>query len=148
MTEASFRIAIPDDQIDALRQKLRLTRFPDELENAGWEYGAPLADIRRLVERWQNGYDWKEHEAQINTELPQFTRDIEVAGHGTLNIHYVHKKSEVPDAIPLIFVHGCTCRISDTKSSSFFLQGLVTSWKFGKFCLSWSSLLPITLVSM
>jgi len=29
-----------------------------------------------------------------------------VAGHGTLNIHYVHQKSDVPDAIPLLFVHG------------------------------------------
>jgi hypothetical protein len=131
-----------------LCQKLKLTRFPDELENAGWEYGAPLADIRRLVERWQNGYDWKEHEAQINAELPQFTRDIEVVGRGTLNIHYVHKKSEVPNAIPLIFVHECTCNISGMKSFSFFFQGLVTFWKFGKSCLSWSRLLPITLVSM
>jgi hypothetical protein len=30
-----------------------------------------------------------------------------VVGHGTLNIHYVHQKSAVPDALPLLFVHGC-----------------------------------------
>ncbi|KAJ6498723.1 Alpha/Beta hydrolase protein [Mycena vulgaris] len=106
MTESIFRIAIPDQQLDELRQKLKLTRLPDELEDAGWEYGAPLTDIRRLIERWQNGYDWRENEAQINAELPQFTRDIAVTSHGTLNIHYVHQKSEVPDAIPLLFVHG------------------------------------------
>jgi len=35
-----------------------------------------------------------------------FTRDIEVDGQGTLNIHYVHKKSEVENAVPLLFVHG------------------------------------------
>ncbi|KAJ7082973.1 Alpha/Beta hydrolase protein [Mycena epipterygia] len=106
MTEAVFKIAIPDEQIEQLRQKLKLTRLPDELENAGWEYGSPLADIKRLVARWENDYSWREHEAQINAELPQFTRDIEVTGHGILNIHYVHQKSEVPDAIPLLFVHG------------------------------------------
>ncbi|KAJ7166350.1 Alpha/Beta hydrolase protein [Mycena crocata] len=106
MTETIFKIAVPDERIDELRQKLKLTRLPDELENAGWEYGAPLADIRRLLEKWQSEYDWRAHEAQINNELPQFTRDIEVVGHGTLNIHYVHQKSQVPDAIPLLFVHG------------------------------------------
>ncbi|KAJ7877019.1 Alpha/Beta hydrolase protein [Mycena leptocephala] len=95
MTESIYKIAIPDERIDELRQKLRLTRLPDELDDAGWDYGVPLADIRRL-----------EHEAQINAELPQFTRDIDVVGHGTLNIHYVHQKSAVPDALPLLFVHG------------------------------------------
>ncbi|KAI0671039.1 alpha/beta-hydrolase [Trametes maxima] len=35
-----------------------------------------------------------------------FTRDIAVEGHGPLNIHYVHQKSEVANAIPLLFVHG------------------------------------------
>lgn len=107
MDESIFQIAVPDEQIDELRRKLSLTRLPDELEDAGWDYGAPLAEIRRLLERWQNGYNWREHEAQINAELPQFTRSISVEGHGTLTIHYVHQKSAVPDAIPLLFVHGC-----------------------------------------
>jgi hypothetical protein len=107
MTEAVFKVAIPDDKIELLCQKLKLATFPDELESVGWEYGVPLADIRRLVERWQNGYNWREHEAQINSELPQFTRDISVADHGTLNIHYVHVQSQVVNAIPLLFIHGC-----------------------------------------
>ncbi|THV02305.1 alpha/beta-hydrolase [Dendrothele bispora CBS 962.96] len=39
--------------------------------------------------------------------MPQFTRDIEVRdGHGTLNVHYMHKRSEVDGAVPLLFVHG------------------------------------------
>lgn len=107
MSETSFNIAIPDEKLALLRQKLELTTFPDELEGSGWEYGVPLKDVRRLVEKWKNGFDWRAQEAQINSELPQFTRDIEVNGHGTLNIHYVHKKSTVVGAIPLLFVHGC-----------------------------------------
>ncbi|KAF8189921.1 Alpha/Beta hydrolase protein [Mycena galopus ATCC 62051] len=106
MSESPFKISVPDEALELLRKKLELTTFPDELPNSGWEYGVPLADLRRLVKRWSDGYDWKKHESQINSELPQFTRDIEVDGHGTLNIHYVHKKSDVPEAIPLLFVHG------------------------------------------
>ncbi|EEB98496.1 hypothetical protein MPER_01980, partial [Moniliophthora perniciosa FA553] len=57
--------------------------------------------------RWKDSYDWKKHEKLLNDELPQFTRDINVDGFGTLNIHYVHKKSQVTEnAIPLLFVHG------------------------------------------
>ncbi|KAF8189935.1 Alpha/Beta hydrolase protein [Mycena galopus ATCC 62051] len=106
VSETPFKISIPDEALELLRKKLELTAFPDELPKSGWEYGVPLADLQRLVKRWSDGYDWKKHESQINSELPQFTRDIEVDGHGTLNIHYVHKKSDVPEAIPLLFVHG------------------------------------------
>ncbi|KAF9474191.1 alpha/beta-hydrolase [Pholiota conissans] len=106
MTETPFQIAIPEASLQTLQQKLALTTLPDELDEAGWEYGAPLADIRRLVARWKDGYDWRKHEAQINADLPQFTRDIDVGGFGALNIHYMHQKSTVADAIPLLFVHG------------------------------------------
>jgi pimeloyl-ACP methyl ester carboxylesterase len=30
-----------------------------------------------------------------------------VDGFGTLNVHYVHKRSALETAIPLLFVHGC-----------------------------------------
>ncbi|KAK0464725.1 Alpha/Beta hydrolase protein [Desarmillaria tabescens] len=111
MTEASFKISIPDEKLELLRKKLELTALPDELEDSGWKYGVPLGDIRRLVARWKDGFDWRAQEAILNAELPQFTRDIQVDGHGTLNIHYVHQKSQVVDAIPLLFIHGCTFHV-------------------------------------
>ena len=46
-----FTIDIPEEQLNQLKQRLSLTRWPDELEDAGWDYGAPLADVRRLAER-------------------------------------------------------------------------------------------------
>ncbi|KAJ7600260.1 Alpha/Beta hydrolase protein [Mycena floridula] len=104
--EKSFKIAVSDEQLALLRKKLDLHVFPDELEDAGRKYGASLTDIRRLVARWQDGFDWRKEEARLNEELPQFTRNIEVEGHETLNIHYVHQKSQVENAIPLLFVHG------------------------------------------
>ncbi|KAF9017015.1 alpha/beta-hydrolase [Hymenopellis radicata] len=105
-TEQPFKISVSDDKIDLLRRKLDLCVFPDELEDSGTSYGAPLADMRRLVDYWKTGFDWRAQEAALNAELPQFTRDIEVAGFETLNIHYVHQTSKAVDAIPLLFVHG------------------------------------------
>ncbi|KAI9064689.1 alpha/beta-hydrolase [Trametes sanguinea] len=103
--EQPFTLSIPDSDLELLHKKLDLVRFPDELENVGWDYGAPLGDIQRLVEHWKTKFDWRKAEAEIN-KLPMFTRNIDVEGFGTLNIHYVHQKSDVQKAIPLLFVHG------------------------------------------
>ncbi|KZT67078.1 alpha/beta-hydrolase [Daedalea quercina L-15889] len=103
--EQPFKVSVPDSDIELLRKKLELTRLPDELDDAGWDYGVPLPHVKRLVEYWKDGYDWRKAEARINT-LPQFTRDIEVDGFGALNIHYVHQKSTVESAVPLLFIHG------------------------------------------
>ncbi|KAJ8088007.1 hypothetical protein PM082_013558 [Marasmius tenuissimus] len=104
---SKFKISIADDALNLLKQKLELTRLPDEIDEAGWDYGAPLADVRRLVARWKDGYDWRKHEKALNDDFPQFTRDIEVSGgHGTLNVHYVHQQSKAANAIPMLCVHG------------------------------------------
>ncbi|CCL99280.1 uncharacterized protein FIBRA_01295 [Fibroporia radiculosa] len=105
MSESPFTLAVPDTELEFLRKKLELTRFPDELDGAEWKYGPPLEDMRRLVARWKDGYDWRKAEAEIN-KIPQFTRDIEVDGFGSLNIHYVHQQSRVTGAVPLLFIHG------------------------------------------
>jgi hypothetical protein len=109
MSEVPFTIDVPDSALEDLKQRLALTRLPNELEDSGWDYGVPLADIKRLLEYWRAKYNWRKHETQLNAALPQFTRDVEVDGQGTLNIHYIHKKSENPNAIPLLYVHGCEC---------------------------------------
>ncbi|KAG7443155.1 alpha/beta-hydrolase [Guyanagaster necrorhizus] len=101
-----FKIAVPDEKIRLLHQKLNLVSFPDELDDAGLKYGAPLADIRRLVARWKEGYDWRKNETALNSDLPQFTLNISVDGFGTLNVHFVHQTSKVENAIPLLFIHG------------------------------------------
>ena len=100
-----FKVDFGDARIERLKQKLALTDLPDELEESGWNYGSPLADIKRLKAHWENGFDFSAAQARLN-ELPQFTIPISVDGFGTLEIHFVHQKSEVKNAIPLLFCHG------------------------------------------
>ncbi|MCJ1477575.1 hypothetical protein MMC13_006248 [Lambiella insularis] len=100
-----YRIAVPEEKLSRLHQKLALADFPDELEDSDWQYGAPLADVKRLTAYWHEHFDWRKAEAKLN-ELPQFTTDISVDGFDTLKIHFVHQKSEVGGAIPLLFSHG------------------------------------------
>ncbi|QFU91945.1 epoxide hydrolase family protein [Amycolatopsis sp. YIM 10] len=95
-----FRIDIPQADLDDLADRLARTRWPDEVADAGWDYGFPLARLRELAEYWRTGYDWRAQEAELN-ELPHFTTEIDGQ-----NIHFVHVRSANPDALALVLTHG------------------------------------------
>jgi pimeloyl-ACP methyl ester carboxylesterase len=102
MTDAvePFRIHVDDAVLDDLRERLARTRFPDQIEGSGWEYGIPTDYVRELVGYWRDEYDWRAQEARLN-ELPHFRTDIDGQ-----SIHFVHARSDHPDALPLLLVHG------------------------------------------
>lgn len=107
----AFRIDVPNSALQSLQDKLAASTFAPEVEfSDDWSYGAPLAQVRRLAAYWRQGFDWRAHEARLN-ELPHFTTRVAVDGFGELRIHLVHKKSSRNGSIPLLFCHGCECRI-------------------------------------
>jgi hypothetical protein len=68
-------------------------------------------DIKRLTDYWKDGFDWRKQEAKLN-ELKHFKTEVEVDGFPNVDMHFVHHKSEVKGAIPLLFCHGCKSLIS------------------------------------
>jgi hypothetical protein len=101
-----FTIAVPDSELGRLAKKLADASLPDEMEHAGWDYGAPLDDLKRLIAYWRDKYNWREAEEKLN-KLPHFQASIDVDGFGTLDVHFLHQRSPTKAAIPLLFVHGC-----------------------------------------
>ncbi|MCC0577697.1 epoxide hydrolase family protein [Streptomyces californicus] len=95
-----FRIDIPQADLDDLNARLSRTRWPNEIVDAGWDYGFPLARLKGLADRWRTRYDWREHEAGLNA-LPHFTTEIDGQ-----NVHFVHVRSARPDALALVLTHG------------------------------------------
>ncbi len=95
-----FKIAISDQVLQDLEQRLALTRFPDKETPNDWSQGVPLDYMREVVDYWRDGYDWRRAEADIN-RFDQFTTEID-----GLNIHFLHVRSPQPDALPLILTHG------------------------------------------
>lgn len=95
-----FRIDVPQSDIDDLRLRLSMTRWPDELPGVGWSYGIPLGYVKDLAHHWAAGYDWRRWEAQLNA-LPQFMTSIDGQ-----DIHFVHLRSKEPNAVPLLITHG------------------------------------------
>ncbi|KAF2223170.1 Alpha/Beta hydrolase protein, partial [Elsinoe ampelina] len=100
-----YTVAVPDDDVQDLKTRLSRARFPDELDEAAWDYGAPLKDVKRLSTYWKDQFDWRKVESDLN-KLPQLQTEIHVAGFSPIDLHFIHQKSTASNAIPLLFVHG------------------------------------------
>ena len=95
-----FRIEIPQSDLDDLAGRLSRTRWPASLPGAAWSRGVPVDYLRGLADYWRDGFDWRAAEARLNA-YPQFTTQIDGQ-----RIHFLHVQSPVPDATPLLLVHG------------------------------------------
>lgn len=103
MTESAIReftIAVPDQAIEGLRQRLALTRLPDQIADTTWEYGTDREFLVELLDYWQNDFDWRSQEQMLNA-FDQYKTTID-----ELDIHFIHQRSPHPEAIPLLIVHG------------------------------------------
>ena len=100
MTIERFEIHVDDAVLEDLQRRLARTRFPDQIEGTGWEYGVPTGYVRELVEYWRNGYDWRAQEARLN-QFDHFRTAIDGQ-----SIHFIHARSPRSDAFPLLIVHG------------------------------------------
>ena len=100
MSIQPFKITIPQATLDDLRERLARTRWPDEVQGAGWDYGTNLGYLKELVDYWQHDYDWRKQEAKLN-QFAQFRADIDGFG-----IHFVHERGRGPNPLPLLLFHG------------------------------------------
>lgn len=100
MAVQPFTITIPQATLDDLNERLARTRWPDEVEGAGWDYGTNLAYLKELVQYWQDRFDWRAQEAQLN-QFSQFRADIDGFG-----LHFIHERGKGPNPLPLMLLHG------------------------------------------
>ena len=54
-----FRVDVPQDVLDDLKDRLPRTRWPDQISGSGWGYGTDLAYLRDLCDSWQTTFDWR-----------------------------------------------------------------------------------------
>ncbi|MDV2480726.1 epoxide hydrolase [Methanoculleus sp. Wushi-C6] len=100
MPVQSFRIDIPEPVLDDLRERLIHTRFPDEVEGSGWDYGTNLSYMEEIVDHWLNRFDWRAREEELNGHS-HFRTEIDGVG-----IHFIHERGRGPDPLPLVLTHG------------------------------------------
>lgn len=100
MAVQPFRVNVPERVLVDLRERIQRTRWPDEITNSGWNYGANLSYMKELAEYWLNKFDWRRIENEINA-YPNFIAEID--GY---KIHFLHIKGSRKKSIPLIITHG------------------------------------------
>jgi microsomal epoxide hydrolase len=95
-----FEVHVDDAVLADLRERLARTRWPDQIEGAGWDYGSELSAVRELCSYWRETFDWR----RVEAELRRFS-------HGTTEVdgqrlHFLHARSEHADALHLVVTHG------------------------------------------
>jgi epoxide hydrolase len=94
-----FRVEIAVHELADLRRRLRGARFPAPLPGDDWSTGVPVAYLQKLASNWES-FDWAAYQDRLN-DVPQFTTVIR-----DQVIHFVHVRSGVPGAVPLLLTHG------------------------------------------
>ena len=93
-----LHLDVPAALLDDLRERLARTRWPERETDAS--QGVSLAVAREVCAYWAHQYDWRRCEGMLNG-LGQYRTTIDGLG-----IHFLHIRSPVPDALPLLLTHG------------------------------------------
>lgn len=100
MAVERFHIHISDEILDDLKYRLHHIRWPDHLEDSGWDRGTELNYLKSLVSYWRDQYDWRTQESQLN-RFSQFCCNID-----GIDVHFVHERGKGPNPLPIILTHG------------------------------------------
>lgn len=95
-----FSANISEEILDDLKNRIKNTRWPDEISNSNWIYGTNLSFMKELSNYWLYEFNWRKVEAKINS-FPNFIATID--GY---DIHFIHGKGKGKKNIPLIITHG------------------------------------------
>jgi pimeloyl-ACP methyl ester carboxylesterase len=97
-----FTQRTPLAEVEDLRARLRVTRWPDRFQGAGWSLGTDADYLNDLVSYWAEGFDWFAQESALN-RFPRYRATI-----GGVRIHFVHARAsgQVGNPLPLILTHG------------------------------------------
>jgi pimeloyl-ACP methyl ester carboxylesterase len=95
-----LHVHVPESQLVELRRRIKATRWPERETVSDATQGVQLATMQKLAQYWATNYNWRKIEARLNA-MPQFVTEVD-----GLDIHFIHVRSEHPNALPVIITHG------------------------------------------
>ena len=54
-----YTIIVADEEIEKLKSRLEISRFPEKETTGDWSQGVPLAYIKNMTDYWLKKYDFK-----------------------------------------------------------------------------------------
>ncbi len=98
-----YEIAVDEQVLEDLRERIARTRWPAQPAGIGWEHGMDLAYLRELCAHWAGAYDWRQIERALNG-LSNWRWD---------GIHFIWERAPVDDRgiaagprLPVLLLHG------------------------------------------
>ena len=95
-----FTIAVDEALLSDLRDRIKRTRWPDHLINAGWDRGVNIEYLRSLLATWADEFDCRKQERELN-RLAHYRAQID-----GLRFHFVHERGNGPAPLPIVLTHG------------------------------------------
>src|SRR5262245_6311788 len=95
-----FTFEVAEGEIEQLRARIAATRWPEKEPVDDRSQGVQLATIQALARYWETEYDFGRLQARLGG-LPHFVTEID-----SLDIHFIHVRSQHEEALPLIITHG------------------------------------------
>jgi pimeloyl-ACP methyl ester carboxylesterase len=100
MKVTPFKVNISQADLEDLKLRIKMTRWPGEIKDSSWSMGTNLAYLKELCEYWADNYSWRKTEREINT-YPNYIAEVD----GYM-IHFLHIKGKGKKSMPLIISHG------------------------------------------
>lgn len=95
-----FTIAVEQDILDDLRQRITQSRLPSRTALPGWDHGTDVDYLDDLLTTWADGFDWRAQERELN-RFPHFRAHVD-----GVRVHFVHVRGTGPDPLPIVLTHG------------------------------------------
>ncbi|XP_018339720.1 PREDICTED: juvenile hormone epoxide hydrolase 2-like isoform X2 [Trachymyrmex septentrionalis] len=99
-----YKVTFSEEMIKDLKYRLKHTRpLTPPLKDIAWNYGTNTDALRKLLNYWENEYNFDEREKYIN-QYSHFKTNIQ-----GLDIHFIHVKpnnTEGKRVLPLLILHG------------------------------------------
>jgi pimeloyl-ACP methyl ester carboxylesterase len=94
-----FTYHASDAALADLHRRVEATKWPSRELVTDASQGVQLETMRELAHYWE-AYDWRKFEARLNA-LPMFVTTID-----GVEIQFIHVRSKLPNALPVIVTHG------------------------------------------
>lgn len=103
-----YKVHISDEALSKLQEQLKTARMAkatyEQMTSARY-FGMRNERLGQLREYWQSGFDWRKQEAKLN-QVAHFMAHLPQKDGSVFRMHFIHERSDHPDAVPILLLHG------------------------------------------
>ncbi len=104
-----YTVNISPSLIESTRRKVSSFRPSLDIDEPAWTDGPPTSNITAIAQYWIQEYSWADVQTEINANFSHYMTTVPPPGgsyNRSLDIHFIHQRSERADAVPMLMLHG------------------------------------------